>query len=466
MEDPDRPLALRCSRIATPEGLVDGVVVVMGGRIRAVRAADAPLPDGCEVVDLGDLVLLPAAVDTHVHVNEPGRGEWEGWASASRAAAAGGTATLVDMPLNSSPVTTTPQALAAKLEAARAGSIVDYGCWGGLVPGMDAAAIEALAASGVLGLKCFMCDSGLDEFPAVHEADLRAAMPVLARLRLPLLAHAEMAADAPPWHGDERSHAAWAATRPARMEHDAVRLLAALAAETGCRVHVVHVSDPDTPALGTAAGTTAAGQPLMTFETCPHYLLLDADSVPDGATAFKCAPPLRPSSSRRALCEWVVRERPAVVSDHSPAPPQMKAVDSGSFASAWGGIASLQLTLSATWTALCDLPGVDAALLATCCAQRPAELAGLTHVGRIAEGSDATLVAFDPDAHWTVDGERLHHRWALTPYHGMHLRGRVVTTWLRGQRIYVSDAADEFPATDAARPTLGTTTTNPPQVTA
>lgn len=447
---------IRSRTIATPDGVVDGYVHIHDGSIAAVLAHDASLPNA-PITDIGTQWLLPGLVDTHVHVNEPGRAEWEGWATASRAAAAGGTTTIVDMPLNSTPVTIDEASLDAKLEAAAAASIVDHACWLGLVPA-NAAGLDAGLLRRTCGVKAFLSDSGLDEFPAVSMQHIDQALPLLARLRLPLLVHAELVTDEPEWSGSDRSHAAWAATRPERFEHDAVRELALAAALHGAHVHIVHVSSPESIAIAAAAlasasdsGQLAAGA-RVTFETCPHYLTFAAESVPDGATQFKCAPPLRPDDIREQLRAWVASEIPAIVSDHSPAPPHLKSVDTGSFRSAWGGIASLQLTLSTLHTALGNRPlALPIPLaLATMCSQRPAQLAGLPNKGCIAPGNDADLVAFDPTDTWHVRGADLEHRWPLTPYEGMQLTGRVSRTWLRGRTIFEREAAHPFAGADPA----------------
>lgn len=425
--------ALRSRRTVLPHGIRDAVVVVDGTSIEAVLDP-AAAPDDLQV-ELVEGALLPGLVDSHVHVNEPGRTEWEGWATASRAAARGGVTSIVDMPLNSSPVTTTARALDAKRAAAEAACGVDAQYWGGLVPQSTEHDLEQLAAGGVRGFKCFLAPSGIDEFEHVGRADLERLMPVLARLDLPLLAHAELLPDPPiAWSGSHASHAAWAATRPASMEHDAVTLLVRLAEQTGCRVHVVHVSSAGSVPIIDASE-------LVSWETCPHYLMLCGDDVADGDTSAKCAPPLRTRGEVDALWRVVLEREPAIVSDHSPAPPDTKAIDTGSIHDAWGGISSLglQLPLLATGLRERGIAGDELLLrLARQLSLEPARIAGLQRDrGAIAAGMRADLVEVDPDAAWTIHGSDAGWRWPRTPYEDMRVRGRLVRTWLAGSPVDV-----------------------------
>lgn len=435
--NPAPDLLLRGRRVVTPEGMHPAAVHVSGGRIVSVGGFDAAAGD-VRVVEVGDAVLMPGLVDTHVHVNEPGRAEWEGFATATRAAAAGGVTTLVEMPLNSVPATTATAALHAKREAADGRCSVDVGFWGGAVPG-NAAELRPLWRAGVLGFKCFLAPSGVDEFPHVGEAELRTAMPLLTEVGAPLLVHAELPATleqgATAVAGmDRHRYATYLASRPPAAEVDAIALLVRLCREFGTRVHVVHLATSQAlPLLRRAR----ADELPITVESCPHYLHFCAEEIPDGATEFKCAPPIRGQADRdglwRALADG---EIDLVASDHSPCPPAMKAQGAGDWFAAWGGIASLQLGLPVTWTGA-RARGVGPERLAEWMSAAPARLAGLERrKGAIAPGRDADLVVWDPDAEFTVAPQMLHHRHGLTPYDGGILAGVVLETYLRGIRVY------------------------------
>ena len=435
MSPPDLVVCGNC--VVTPDGTGPAAVVVRGGVVAAVEPPPGPASENR--MDVGDLVVMPGVVDTHVHVNEPGRTEWEGFQSAGRAAAAGGVTTLVDMPLNSSPVTTSLDALEAKREAASVCG-VDFGFWGGVVPG-NTAWLQPLVEAGVLGFKCFLAPSGIDEFPHMTEADLRDAMPVLAALGTVLLAHAEMpaalrrAAGESGLDGDPRRYARYLASRPRRAEHEAIELLLRLAAEYTCRVHVVHLSSAD--ALPLLRDARRGGVP-VTVETCPHYLTFAAEEIADGATLFKCAPPIRERDNRERLWDALHDgEIDMIASDHSPCPPDLKLLDEGDFTRAWGGIASLQLTLAAVWTEA-RKRHVTFDVVSRWLCERPARLAGVSNrKGRIAPGYDADFVIWDADARWTVDATALHHRHPITPYAGRTLHGAVRQVFLRGEAITV-----------------------------
>lgn len=428
-------LVVSSGRVVTPEGERPAAVVVTRGRIIAV-VPPREAPSAAATVDVGTAALLPGIVDTHVHINEPGRTEWEGFATATQAAAAGGVTTVVDMPLNSLPATTTVPALEVKARAAAGHALVDYGFWGGAVP-ENLEDLEPLARAGVLGFKCFLVPSGVDEFRHMTEADLVRVMRRLAGLDRVLLVHAELPgpiAAVAPAGGDPRRYAAWLRARPRAAELEAIDLLLLLSLETGCRVHIVHLSCA--AALERIENARRSGA-RVTVETCPHYLTFAAEEIPDGGTAFKCAPPVRERENREHL--WNGLERgliDLVASDHSPAPPALKHLETGDFLAAWGGIASLELALAATWTGA-RARGHGLPALARWLAQGPAHLAGLRHKGRLAPGCDADLVAFDPDVEWTVDPARLHQRHPVTPYAGLALRGKVLRTYLRGSCVYV-----------------------------
>ncbi|HEX2357659.1 MAG TPA: allantoinase AllB [Micromonosporaceae bacterium] len=419
-------LVLRSRRTVTPGGERSAAVCVAGGAIAAIEPYDARLDAGDDH-DLGGLALLPGLVDTHVHVNEPGRTEWEGFATATRAAAAGGITTLIDMPLNSLPPTVDTGALAAKRRAARGTVHVDVGFWGGAVPG-NADELPALRDAGVFGFKSFLIDSGVPEFPPLDPAGLSAALAAVDAL---FVVHAEdpgAVTAAPP----SRRYADFLASRPPAAENRAVAAVIEAARPSDARVHVLHLSSAG--ALHQLAAARRAGV-RITAETCPHYLALVAEAVPDGATEFKCCPPIRGSANReglwRGLADGLID---CVVSDHSPCPPELKRPDTGDFAAAWGGIASLQLGLPVVWTEA-RRRGFTLADVVRWMADAPARLVGLRGKGRIETGYAADLVAVDPDATFAVVPERLHHRHPVTPYAGRTLSGVVQGGWLRGVRL-------------------------------
>ncbi|QBI19746.1 allantoinase AllB [Egibacter rhizosphaerae] len=467
-DDPDRPLVLVSRRVVTPERVEPAAVIVTGGRIDRVTAHPeqegtgqagmgqegtgqsdtARLPASAEVVDLGDLAVLPGLVDSHVHVNEPGRTHWEGFATATRAAAAGGISTLVDMPLNSLPPTTDPAALAEKRAAAGPQAHVDVAFWGGLVPGSEERLAE-LRDAGVRGVKAFLCDSGVPEYGCFAPGDAERLLAATAEVGLPLLVHAEdpvtldrASREVVAGDPDPRRHRTWLDTRPAEAEIVAVRALVDAARRTGGHVHVLHVSAAEAAELIAAA--RGDGVP-VTAETCPHYLTLAAEDVPHGATIHKCAPPIRDAANAERLWRHLAAgDLDAVVSDHSPSSPDEKAVEAGDFMAAWGGIASLQLGLPVVWTAARER-GHDLADLARWMAAEPARLAGLDRKGAISPGHDADLTIVDPDEPWTIDAARLEHRHPLTPYADRRVTGAVRRVYLRGRLIARDGAPLDVP---------------------
>lgn len=438
MNTPDK--VIRSRRVVTDTAVGPAAIHIAGGSITAVAGYD-DVPAGCPLVDAGNAVVMPGIVDTHVHVNEPGRTEWEGFSTATRAAAAGGVTTLVDMPLNSVPPTTTVAALASKRSAAAGQCWVDVGFWGGVVP-RNTGDLVPLMNAGVLGFKCFLVDSGVAEFGHVGEPELGEALPILADAGRPLLVHAELpgpidaAMAAQPAQGaqERRRYASYLASRPRAAEDQAIALMIRLCRQTRAPVHIVHHASADAVAL--LARARDEGLPL-TAETCPHYLHFAAEDIPEGATEFKCAPPIREGENRERLWEALASGiLDSVVSDHSPCTPALKRLDQGDFHEAWGGISSLQLGLSVMWTEA-QARGLSLAHLARWMCQAPARLAGIdSFKGRIMAGHDADLVIWDPEASYRVDPADLHHCHKVTPYHGQELRGRVLTTFVRGMPVY------------------------------
>ncbi|MCO6399986.1 MAG: allantoinase AllB [Verrucomicrobia bacterium] len=422
---------LRSRRVVTPEGVRPASIRVEDGRIVAVLPHGEGV-DGFALEDVGDLVVMPGLVDTHVHINEPGRTEWEGFETATKAAAAGGITTLVDMPLNSSPVTVTVAALEEKIAASEGKRWVDVGFHAGVVPGhIDD--LEPLIDAGVLGAKAFLVHSGIDDFPAASERELREAMPILARRGVPLLAHAEVESVEPPYPGNPRSHRAWVASRPPAWEMDAIALLLRLCRETRAPLHIVHLSAAG--AIPMLIRAKVEKLP-VTVETCPHYLFFNAEEVPDGATIYKCAPPIRERMNNEQLWGALLQGTiDMVATDHSPCPPEMKQLESGDFFKAWGGISSLQWSLPIVWTAGREV-GVTFEQLARWLSTAPAALAGLAgRKGVIASGADADFVVWDPDASFVVDPARAYHRHKLSPYGGSTLYGAIERSYLRGRLV-------------------------------
>lgn len=430
-----RDLILQSRRVVTPEGILDAVVVVREGKIAEVTPSRS-FKKLTGMVDVGDKLVLPGLVDCHAHINDPGRADWEGFHTATRAAAAGGITTVVDMPLNSIPATTTFEALEEKERAAYRNCAIDYAFWGGVVPGNEGE-LERLIQGGVTGFKCFLIDSGVEEFKHVTREDLDRALPILARHKLPLIVHAELAPDGGAAYGAagtaSRAYREYLGSRPRQWENDAVRLMIDLCRKHRAQIHIVHLSSAD--ALEDIRKARAEGLP-FTAETCPHYLTFAAEEIPDGATHFKCAPPIREKENRERL--WRGLEDGTIdmiVSDHSPCTPKLKHLDQGDFAKAWGGIASLQFSLPAVWTGMRQR-GISVRSLARWMCEAPAKLTGLAgRKGAITVGADGDLVVFDENAEFEVQPQAVLHRHSVTPYAGQRLFGKVELTFLRGQKI-------------------------------
>jgi allantoinase len=432
--------------VVTPEGERNAVVLVEDEHIIAVKDA-AEVSSDTPVEDLGEIALLPGLVDVHTHINEPGRTEWEGFETGTRAAAAGGFTTIVDMPLNCLPETTDVEALELKREAARGKALVDYALWGGAVDG-NQHELEPLAIEGVAGFKCFLIYPGCDGFTEIDRANLELAVPHIARTGLPLLVHAELAgpidaavarlnANEANWH----KYATYLASRPDDAELEAIAMLLDLCRMHRFRLHIVHLSTAK--ALPMIRAARMEGLPL-TVETCPHYLHCAAEEIGDGATLFKCAPPIRSAANREqlwtALLDGTIN---LIATDHSPCPPAMKRLtatqlgeETGRFDEAWGGIPSLSTALPVLWTECVRRKIPLSQLIKWTCAE-PAKLAGLNaQVGAIEPGMHANLVAFDTEATFTLAPADLHYRHAISPYMGEALQGMVRSTWLRGERVF------------------------------
>jgi allantoinase len=441
MPRPD--LIIRGRRVVLPETIAPRSVHIREERIVFVGDYD-DVVDGCEVVDVGESVVMPGLVDTHVHINAPGRTDWEGFRSATLAAAAGGVTTVIDMPLNSVPPTTTLPWFKTKLETARHDCFVDVGFWGGVVPG-NTAELAPMFAAGVVGFKCFLVPSGVDEFEHVTEADLREAMPELTRLGALLIVHAELPGSITEGARDvgRADYQAFLDSRPRAAENEAVELMIRLSREFDTRVHIVHLSSAD--AIPLLRRAQAAGVKI-TAETCPHYLHFAAEEVPAGATEFKCCPPIRERDNREELWDGL-RDGTIglIVSDHSPCPGEMKLRDSGDFMKAWGGIASLQLRLPVVWTEARRRGFSLLDLARWLCANPARQVSFEPRKGSIAIGCDADLVIWNPDAQFTVTSSSLQHRHKLTPYTGEVLSGVVQQTLLRGQTVYNNDHFSDSP---------------------
>jgi allantoinase len=436
-------------RVVTPHGIKAAAVLIQDGRILDVVSPDQ-LPTQICTVDFGEAAILPGLVDSHVHINEPGRTEWEGFRTATRAAAAGGCTLLVDMPLNCLPATTTVAALEAKRKAADDQCQVDWMAWGGVVSD-NQEHIEDLATAGVPGFKCFLIHPGIDGFTMVSERQLRAALPHLARTGLPLLVHAELpgpveAATQRLAHADWSKYETYLQSRPDEAELSAIQLMISLCREYYFRLHIVHLAT--SRALDMLRSAKSEGLP-VSVETCPHYLHLASEKIPDGQTLFKCAPPIRSRENCEKLWQGL-REGVVdlVTTDHSPCPPEMKRLDEGNFRTAWGGISSLSLALPVMWTEA-NGRGFTLIDIARWMAEGPARLAGCeSHKGRLAKDFDADFVVFEPEAEFIAREEHLAYHHRVSPYLGERLRGVVKATYLRGKCVF---ADGKFPGEPGGR---------------
>lgn len=423
---------LHSNRTIVEGEMKNASIFVKSGKIESIEEGLVAY-SGIPIIDTADKVLMPGVTDPHVHINEPGRTEWEGFDTATKAAIAGGITTLVDMPLNSSPVTTTVKAFEEKLLAAQNKLHTNIGFWGGIIPGNDSE-VEGLIAKGVLGFKAFLTHSGIDEYPNVTEEDLRKVMPIIARHHLPLLVHCELTDNQIPVTQNPQSYQEYLASRPPRWEDNAIALIIRLCEEFNCRVHIVHLSSATS--IQQIAEAKAKGLPL-TVETAQHYLYFDAEDIPDGNAAFKCAPPIREKANNdllwQALKDGIID---FVATDHSPAPPDIKELASGDFTTAWGGISSIQFALPILWTAAkqrgCSLLEVSKWLCTN-----PTLLAGTEkHKGKIAKGYDADFIVFDDLQSFVVSDDIVNHRHKVTPYNGETLVGVVEQTYLAGNKVY------------------------------
>ena len=423
---------IKSNRIITPSGIRPGYIIINDGVIEDVVEQLSSVSE-VTVTDAGNAVVMAGIIDPHVHINEPGRTEWEGFNTATRAAIAGGITTVVDMPLNSTPVTTTAQAFNQKIAAAKNQLHTNVGFWGGVVPGNENE-IEGLIKCGVLGFKAFLTHSGIDDFANVIEADLVKVMPIISRHGLPLLVHCELTDSINRVNHNNRSYANYLASRPAFWEDDAIALMIRLCEQFNCRVHIVHVSSASS--IIQIEQAKQKGLPL-TAETAQHYLYFCAEEIKDGQTQFKCAPPIRNKANNNQL--WKALQNGIlnfVATDHSPATPDLKEITSGNFLKAWGGIASLQIALPVLWTAA-KQRNIGVEHIAKWLSENPAKLIGLEHKkGRIEKGYDADLVIWNPDESFTVTEQMILHKHKITPYLGEQLYGTVHSTYLGGMVVY------------------------------
>jgi len=457
MTDPE--LIIRGRRVVLPDTVGPRSIHIREERIVKVGDYDDVASD-CELIEAGDdSVVMPGLVDTHVHVNSPGRTEWEGFHSATLAAAAGGVTTLIDMPLNSIPATTTLAAFETKLEHARNDCFIDVGFWGGVVPG-NTDQLAPMLEAGVVGFKCFLVPSGVDEFAHVTEEDLREAMPELTRLGALLIVHAELPGPIKADAGSSNDYERFLDSRPRAAENEAIELMIRLSREFDTRVHIVHLSSAEAIPLLRRAQADGVK---ITAETCPHYLHFSAEKIPAGATEFKCCPPIREQENRERLWEGLADGTiDFLVSDHSPCPGEMKLRQSGDFMKACGGIASLQLRLPVIWSEAHRRGFSLLEVTRWLCANPARQVSLERRKGAIAPGADADLVIWNPERQFTVAAVTLHHRHKITPYEGETLTGVVQQTFLRGKKIYDNGHFAPAPIGHMLRQTSGRARTKGP----
>lgn len=441
MSDNTFDLVIRARQCLLDGELRGATIGVRDGVVAAIGELDEEFTGAGSVTIPDDHLLLPGMIDTHVHINDPGRADWEGFETATKAALQGGYTTLVDMPLNSLPSTVSVDALEAKKAAAQGNCYVDMGFWGGAIPG-NKADLEPLHRAGVFGFKCFLADSGVPEFPPLDAAQLRDHLEEIARIGSLMIVHAEdpeTLAAAPSVGG--RAYSDFLASRPDESEVAAIALLIDAVRATGARAHILHLSSAK--ALPQIRAAKAEGLAL-TVETCPHYLSFDADTIRDGSTAHKCCPPIRDQANQDLLWE-ALRDGTidCVVSDHSPSTAELKQVDVGDFQTAWGGVSSIQVAFTAVWTAARER-GFEFADVVRWMCERPAQIVGMTGKGSIAVGNSADLIEFAPDELWTVDAAALEHKNKISAYDGVQLTGRRYSTWLRGTAVDTSAPAGAF----------------------
>jgi len=435
---PTNHFALRSQRAIIDGEMRGATIVIKDGLVAQILAVDAIVD--CDIEDVGDHVIMPGLVDSHVHINEPGRTAWEGFNTATQAAAAGGITTLVDMPLNCIPVTIDKASFQEKLDSVHDKLWVDCGFWGGIVP-HSVDDLDELLAAGVLGCKSFLIDSGIEEFPEMHAQDLRRAMPIMAKHQVPYLIHAELDCGAQPAQITEK-YQSFLDSRPKSWENNAIDMMIDLNRELkaqgqDCHVHIVHLSSAEAIANIEVARKDDIR---LTIETCPHYLTIASEDIPDGKTLFKCCPPIRENDNRERL--WLGLDDGAIdfiVSDHSPCTPELKHIDTGDIEKAWGGISALQFGLPLIWTEA-KTRGYQLTHLAHWMSAQTAKFIGLDHVkGQIKVGYHADFVVFDDAKEYEITNAMIKHKNKITPYEGRTVVGEVLTTYLRGQKVYHND---------------------------